>query len=467
MDKEKSVGEQKQEELCYKKKNYFEIADSDTRKKMFDYAEGYKQFLNAGKTERESVEITISIVKKHGFSEYHFGDKLSAGDKKYFVNRKKSIVLFRVGTKNLETDGIRLIASHIDAPRIDLKQVPVYEDSSLCFLKTHYYGGIKKYQWTTIPLALHGTVVKKDGSSVNICVGEDPSDPVFCISDLLPHLDRGSKQSGANIEAEQLNILTGAIPFDDEKVKHKIKLNILSILNEKYGIEEEDFLSSELCVVPAFPAKDVGLDRSLIGAYGHDDRVCAYPALTAMLETDSKHTVMALLVDKEEIGSEGTTGMKCQIYYDLMEEISESLGANFRKVRNASRCLSADVTAGFDPSFPSVYEKMNSAIMSCGTCMNKFTGAGGKSSSSDASAEFVGEIRKAFAEDGVVWQLAELGKVDIGGGGTVAKYIANLNIDTVDIGVPVLSMHSPFEVISKADLYSNHQAFLTFFKYDK
>lgn len=464
---EKSIGEQKQEELFYKKKNYFEEADDSLKQKMFDYAEGYKTFLDAGKTERESCKYTVELVKKHGFTEYHFGDKLKPGDKKFFVNRKKSLVLFRIGTKNIEEHGIRLIASHIDAPRIDLKQVPLYEDSGMCFMKTHYYGGIKKYQWTAIPLALHGSVILKNGEKVDITIGESPFDPVFCINDLLPHLDRGPKQANNLIEGEQLNVLIGGLPFKDKKVKDKVKLNILNILNEKYGLCEEDFISSELCVIPAFPARDVGIDRALIGAYGHDDRVCAYPALTAILDTDTSHTVMALLVDKEEIGSEGTTGMKCKIYYDLMEEISECLGANFRKVRNSSRCLSADVTAAYDPTFPQVYEKMNAAIISCGTCMNKFTGAGGKSSSSDASAEFVGEIRKAFADDGVFWQMAELGKVDIGGGGTVAKYIANLNIDTVDIGVPVLSMHAPYEVISKADLYSSYKSFLTFFKYNR
>lgn len=468
LEKEKSFGEQKQEQLFYKKKNYFEDADGSLKKAIFDYAEGYKKFLDAGKTERESVKVAIKHAEAKGFSEYHLGDKLKVGDKKYFINRAKSLVLFKIGSKNIEEDGIRLIASHIDAPRIDLKQVPIYEDSNMCFFKTHYYGGIKKYQWTAIPLALHGTVILKDGKKVDICIGEDAGDPVFCINDLLPHLDRNSsKQANNIIEGEQLNVLVGGMTFDDKKVSEKVKLNILSILNEKYGMCEEDFLSSELCVVPAFAARDIGFDRSLIGAYGHDDRVCAYPALTAILDSDSEHTMVVLLVDKEEIGSEGTTGMKCQIYYDLMEEISESLGANFRKVRNASRCLSADVTAGYDPSFAQVYEKMNAAIISAGTCMNKFTGAGGKSSSSDASAEFVGEIRRAFADADVVWQMAELGKVDIGGGGTVAKYIANLNIDTVDIGVPVLSMHAPFEVISKADLYSNYKAFLAFLKYDR
>ena len=467
MEETKTLGQQKQDKLFYKKKNYFEEADEQTIKAMFDYAEGYKAFLDAGKTERESVNVTINLAKDNGFSEYKLGDPLKPGDKKYYINRAKSIVLFRIGTNNIEEDGIRIIASHIDAPRIDLKQVPMYEDSNMCFMKTHYYGGIKKYQWTAIPLALHGSVILRNGEKVDITIGESPFDPVFCINDLLPHLDRGPKQANNLIEGEQLNVLIGGLPFKDKKVKEKVKLNILNILNEKYGIHEEDFISSELCVIPAFPARDVGIDRALIGAYGHDDRVCAYPALTAILDTDTSHTVMALLVDKEEIGSEGTTGMKCKIYYDIMEEISEALGSNFRKVRNASRCLSADVTAAYDPTFPQVYEKMNAAIISCGTCMNKFTGAGGKSSSSDASAEFVGEIRKAFADDGVFWQMAELGKVDIGGGGTVAKYIANLNIDTVDIGVPVLSMHAPYEVISKADLYSSYKSFLTFFKYNR
>ncbi len=464
----KTEGQIEQEILCYKKKNYFEEADKNTCKKIFDYAEGYKAFLDAGKTERESCEVAIKLAKENGFSEFKFGDSLKAGDKKYFVNRNKSIALFKIGTDPLERSGIRLVASHIDAPRIDLKQVPLYEDSGMCFFKTHYYGGIKKYQWTAIPLALHGKVILLDGKEIDINIGEDKNDPVFCITDLLPHLGREQMNQPVSkmIEAEQLNVLAGGIPFEDKELKEKVKLNVLKLLNEKYGMNEEDFLSSELCVVPAFSARDVGLDRAFVGAYGHDDRVCAYPAMTAIFESESTKTVMSLLVDKEEIGSEGTTGMQCQIYADLMEEICEALGANFRKVRALSKCLSADVTAGFDPSFASVYEKMNAAIISCGTCMNKFTGSGGKSSSSDASAEFVGEIRKAFAKAGVIWQMAELGKVDIGGGGTIAKYIARLNIDTVDLGVPVLSMHAPYEVISKADLFSNHKAFLTFFEYN-
>ena len=463
---EKTKGQEMLESLSYQKQNYYEAADEQERAAIYAYAEGYKAFLNAAKTEREACAVAVKMAEEKGFTRYELGDKLKKGDKKYFVNRGKSVVVFRIGEKDLEEDGIRLIASHIDAPRLDIKQNPLYEDGNMCFLKTHYYGGIKKYQWTAIPLALHGTVVLKDGRSVEIRVGEDMGDPVFCIDDLLPHLGREQMSAGAAkvIEGEQLNVVVGGLPYADKEVKEKIKLTVLSLLHEKYGMNEEDFLSAELSAVPAFPARDLGFDRALIGAYGHDDRVCAYPALTALLEGESAHTVMALLVDKEEIGSEGTTGMQCAVYADLMEEIALAFGAYFRYVRARSKCLSSDVTAAFDPNFAGVYEKMNAAMLSCGTCMNKFTGSGGKSGSNDASAEFIGEVRRMFAEGGVVWQTAELGKVDAGGGGTVAKYLSKLNIDTVDLGVPVLSMHAPYEVISKADLYSNYKAFLAFMK---
>ena len=463
---EKSKGQKLQESLSYKKKNYYEVASEAERKEIFDFAKGYMAYLDAAKTEREACAVSVAEAKKKGFTEFKFGDKLKAGDKKYFINRDKSVVVFRVGTKNIEEDGLRIIASHIDAPRVDIKQVPLYEDSGMCYLKTHYYGGIKKYQWTAIPLALHGAVVLKNGKKIEISVGEAAGDPVFYIDDLLPHLgaDQMAKGAGKIIEGEQLNVVVGGLPYADEDVSDKIKLNVLSILNEKYGMCEEDFLSAELSAVPAYGARDVGFDRALIGAYGHDDRVCAYPALRAVLDNDSAHTVLAMLVDKEEIGSEGTTGIQCKVYEDLMEEISVALGANFRKVRFASKCLSSDVTAAYDPNFAGVYEKLNSALLSCGTCMSKFTGARGKSGSNDASAEFVGEVRKMFDEDGVVWQTAELGKVDAGGGGTVAMYIANLGIDTVDVGVPVLSMHAPYELISKADVYSLYKACLAFCK---
>ena len=466
MSDKKSKGQALQKELAYKKQNYFEVADKAERKAMFDYAEGYMKFLDAAKTEREATDFAVKAAEKKGFTEYKFGDPLKAGDKKYFINRGKSVVVFRVGTLPLEEDGMRIIASHIDAPRIDIKQNPLYEDSGMAFLKTHYYGGIKKYQWTAIPLALHGVIILKDGKKVTVKVGEDPKDPVFYINDLLPHLGGEQMSGSANklIEGEQLNVLVGGMPYPDEDVESKIKLNVLNILHEKYGVKEEDLLSAELSAVPAFPARDVGFDRALIGAYGHDDRVCAYPALTAVLDNETPHTVLAMLVDKEEIGSEGNTGIQSKAYEDLMEEIAVALGANFRKVRAASKCLSSDVTAAFDPNFAGVYEKMNAAILSCGTAMCKFTGARGKSGSNDANAEFIGEVRKMFEEGGVVWQTAELGKVDIGGGGTVAKFVAQLNIETVDLGVPVVSMHAPWEVISKADLYSNYKAFLAFMK---
>ena len=466
MKENKSQGQARYDELAYVKKNYFEIASEEERTAMFDYAEGYKAFLDAAKTEREACAQAVKLAEAKGFTRFSFGDKLAAGDKKYFVNRGKGIVVFRVGTEDLEKDGLRIIVSHIDAPRLDIKQNPLYEKDGMCFLKTHYYGGIKKYQWTAIPLALHGVVVLKDGSRVEIKVGENADEPVFYIDDLLPHLgaEQMAKAGSKIIEGEQLNVVVGGMPYADESVKKKVKLTVLSYLNKEYGMCEEDFLSAELCAVPAYPARDVGFDRSLIGAYGHDDRVCAYPALTAVLDCESRHTVLAMLVDKEEIGSEGNTGMQSMVYSDLMAEICEALGANFRKVRYASKCLSSDVTAAYDPNFDGVFEKMNSAMISCGTCMSKFTGARGKSGSNDANAEFVGEVRAMFDREGVVWQTAELGRVDAGGGGTVAKYVANLNIDTVDLGVPVISMHSPWELISKADLYSNYRAFIAFMK---
>ncbi len=463
---EKSAGQELLKELAYKKTNYYETASKDERDAMFIYADGYKAFLDAAKTEREACEYAVGLAQKKGFTEYKFGDPLHAGDKKYFINRGKSVVVFRIGTKNLEKDGFRIIASHIDAPRIDIKQNPLYEDSGMAFLKTHYYGGIKKYQWTAIPLALHGVVILKDGTKVTLKVGEDAGDPVFYINDLLPHLggDQMSGKASSLIEGEQLNVLVGGLPYPDEDVSDKIKLSVLSILHEKYGICEEDFLSAELSAVPAFGARDVGFDRALIGAYGHDDRVCAYPALTAVLDNETEHTVLAMLVDKEEIGSEGTTGIQCKVYEDLLDEIAITLRCNHRRARANSKCLSSDVTAAYDPNFANVYEKMNAAMLSCGTAMCKFTGARGKSGSNDANAEFVGEVRKMFADAGVIWQTSELGKVDVGGGGTVAKFVANLNIDTVDLGVPVISMHAPWEVISKADLYSNYKAFLAFMK---
>ena len=464
---EKTIGQEMLDKLSYKKKNIYEEATPEKIKAIYDYAEGYKSFLDKAKTEREATDAAIEMAKAKGYTEYKFGDKLSVGDKRYLNQHGKSLIIFNVGENDLETEGIRILAAHVDAPRLDLKQVPMYEDSGMAFLKTHYYGGVKKYQWTSIPLAIHGVMVKADGEVVNVCIGEDDSDPVFYINDLLPHL--GAQQSqqplGSAISGETLNILIGGLPYDDKEVADKIKLTALSILNEKYGVTEEDFLSAELSLVPAFKARDIGFDRALIASYGHDDRVCSYPAVTALLDNaDTKQSVMVVLADKEEIGSVGFTGMQSAFLVDLITEISHACGKNPIVVRSKSKCLSADVTACFDPNFADVYERRNSALISCGTTMSKYTGSRGKSGTNDATAEFVGFVRKLFNDNGVIWQTAELGKVDMGGGGTVAMYIANHNIETVDLGVPVISMHAPYEVVSKADVYSTYEACCAFVK---
>ena len=464
---DKTIGTEMYEKLSYKKKNVFEQANAEKVKSIYGYAEGYKKYLDASKTEREAVSASVALAKSRGYTEYKLGDKISVGDKKYFNQHGRCLYLFKVGTENIEEAGMKIIAAHIDSPRLDLKQVPMYEEAGMAFLKTHYYGGIKKYQWTAIPLALHGVMVKADGECVEVSIGEQESDPVFYINDLLPHLayKQAEEPIGKAVPGETLNILIGGLPYDDVEVSEKIKLTALSILNEKYGVTEEDFISAELMLVPAYKARDIGFDRALIASYGHDDRVCAYPALTALIESeDTKHTVMAVLADKEEIGSVGVSGMRSDVFVDIIREISVSLGKNETVVRSKSRCLSADVTACYDPNFPDVYEKRNSAIISCGTAVSKYTGSRGKSSTSDASAELVGYLRNLLNENGIVWQTAELGKIDAGGGGTVAMYIANHNIETIDIGVPVISMHAPYEVVSKADVYSTYEAFSAFIK---
>ncbi len=463
----KTIGKEMFDKLSYKKKNVYEEATPEEIKAIYEYSEGYMDYLDNAKTEREAVIASIKLAEKYGYTEYKIGDKISVGDKKYFNNHGKSLIVFKVGENDIEDDGVRIIASHIDSPRLDLKQVPMYEEAGMGFLKTHYYGGIKKYQWTAIPLALHGVMINKNGESVEIVIGEDDRDPVFYINDLLPHL--AAKQSAeplkTAISGETLNILIGGLPYDDDEVSEKIKLTALSYLYEKYGVTEEDCLSAELSLVPAFKARNIGFDGALIGAYGHDDRVCSYPALTALFNTEAtKRTVMVVLADKEEVGSVGLSGMQSDALIDIIDEISSALGKNSKIVRHHSKCLSADVNAAYDPNFADVYEKRNSAIISCGAVISKYTGAGGKSGTSDASAEFVGFVRKLFDENGVIWQSAELGKVDAGGGGTVAKFIANHNIETVDLGVPVISMHAPYEVVSKADVYSTYKAFLAFIK---
>ena len=451
------------EELFYKKKSVYESKAADAEAAEA-FAKGYAAYLDAAKTEREAVRTSIAIAKEKGFIPYALGDKIEKGGKYYYNNRDKNLFLFTVGTESPE-NGIRISAAHVDSPRLDLKQAPLYEEGGMSFFKTHYYGGIRKYQWVAIPLALHGVVVKKDGTTVEVCVGEDDNDPVFYINDLLPHLSHESDSQPISkaIPGEKLNILVGSRPFAGEGVDNAIKLETLILLNEKYGITEEDFLSAELCAVPAFKARDIGFDRSMIGAYGHDDRVCAYPALSAIFDcADSTHTLMCVLADKEEIGSDGNTGMKCDLLLDLINEISRAAGVDPAVVRANSKCLSADVSAAFDPNFPDVFEKRNTPLLSAGVVLTKFTGSRGKSGTNDASAEYVGWLRGVMDKAGVVWQTGELGKVDCGGGGTVAKYLSQHNIETVDLGVPVIAMHAPFEVIAKVDLYEAYRAFCAF-----
>ncbi|MBQ8357188.1 MAG: aminopeptidase [Clostridia bacterium] len=464
MKEENSKAKELSDKLFYRKKSVYEYTDSAHVEKAYDYAKGYSAFLDAAKTEREAVREAIRLATERGFVPYALGDKVSAGGKYYYNNRGKSLYLFTVGTEPLEA-GIRISAAHIDSPRLDLKQCPLYEDGGMSFFKTHYYGGIRKYQWVATPLALHGVVVKKDGTVVEVCIGEDDSDPIFYINDLLPHLghENDRKPISEAIPGEKLNILVGSRPFDDSGNKDAIKLNTMVLLNEKYGITEDDFLSAELSVVPAIKARDVGFDRSMIGAYGHDDRVCAYPALSAIFDcADSTHTLMCVLADKEETGSDGNTGMKSDLFLDLITELSKALGADPAMVRANSKCLSADVSAAYDPNFPDVFEKRNTPLLSAGVVLTKFTGSRGKSGTNDASAEYIGWLRRVMEDDGVVWQAGELGKVDCGGGGTVAKFLAEHNIETVDLGVPVISMHAPCEVIAKVDLYEAYRAFCAF-----
>lgn len=452
-------------DLTYERKNVLKEVGKEEREAVFAYAEGYKKFLDNGKTEREAVAETIAMAEKAGYKEYALGQKIAPGDKLYYNNRGKSLFLIKAGKKELIEEGLRILVAHVDSPRLDLKQVPLYEKSDLAYLKTHYYGGIKKYQWLTVPLALHGVIVKKDGSKVEVKVGEKDDDPIFYITDLLPHLsqEQNEKKVATAFNPEKLNILVGAIPLPEEE-KDAVKKNVLEILSKLYGICEEDFLSAEIEAVPALKARDVGFDRALVASYGHDDRVCAYPEITATLDTETDRTVMTILADKEEIGSEGNTGMQCDLIADLIDCIANSYGISSALLRARSKCLSADVTAAYDPAYSDAFEEKNASFMGKGVAMNKFTGSRGKSGSNDASAEYVGFLRGIFEKDGVIWQTGELGRVDLGGGGTVAKYLANRNIDTVDLGVPVLSMHAPYELIGKADLYQAHKAFSAFVK---
>ena len=445
-------------------KTLWEKWSKEDLKKVNTFCEDYRQFLSVSKTEREFTENSRVLCEKYGFKNIAEMETLQAGDKVYSINRNKNICLFVIGKKPL-TDGMNILGAHIDSPRLDIKQKPLYETEGLALLDTHYYGGIKKYQWTTIPLSLHGVIVKQDGTSVKINIGEDENDPVFCVTDLLPHLATEQMKRPATqiVTGEELNIVIGSRPFKSDSESELVKLNILKILNEKYGITEDDFLSAELEAVPAFKAQDVGFDRSMIGSYGHDDRVCAYPALQAILKCKNpKKTSVVVLTDKEETGSDGNTGLVSSYLKYFIADLAEALGNDGRTVLSHSECMSADVNAGFDPTFPDVLEKKNASFLNYGVVVTKFTGARGKSGTSDASAEYVGRIRSLLNKNDIIWQTGELGKVDLGGGGTVAAYIANLNVDTIDVGVPVLSMHAPFEIVAKTDVYMAFRAFLVF-----
>lgn len=454
------------DELFYKQKNGYDTMSTQQRIDMEDYCRGYMAFLNEARTEREAVKIAIEMAEDKGFVEYVDGMKLSPGDKVYCNNRSKALMLAVIGRKSLE-EGCVIAGAHVDSPRIDLKQNPLYESDELAYFKTHYYGGIKKYQWVTIPLELHGVVALKNGETIDVSIGHDPSDPQFVITDLLPHLGKEQmrKTMEEGITGEGLNILIGSIPYADEG-SDRVKLAVMSILNDRYGIVEEDFLSAELTAVPAFEVREIGLDRSLIGGYGHDDRVCAYAELKAILDLDEapEKTAVCILADKEETGSDGVSGMQSSAFECFMEELCAGQNVPLRRCFKNSFCLSADVTAAFDPNFPEVSEKRNDAKFNYGMGICKFTGARGKSGTSDASAEIVGYLRRIFADAGVVWQMSELGKVDQGGGGTIAKYMANRNIDTIDAGVPVMSMHAPFEVVAKFDCFMTYLGVLAAYK---
>ena len=458
--------EELKKELCYKADNAGATLSDEEIGKADAFAEGYKKFLNEAKTEREATQVVLSQAKEKGFQEFVPGKKYEAGDKLYYVNRDKAIILAVIGKKGIE-EGVKIAAAHIDSPRLDLKPNPLYESDEIALFKTHYYGGIKKYQWVAIPLALHGVIVKKDGTKVTVKIGEEENEPKFVISDILPHLgaEQGKRTLSEGISGEELNVIVGSRPFKSDEGSELVKLNILKLLNEKYGIVESDFLSAELEVVPAFKADDIGFDRSLIGSYGHDDRVCAYPAAMAAFDVEAPdYTVISVLTDKEETGSDGNTGLQSSYLKYFIAYLAKANGLEVYQVLSKSECLSADVNSAYDPTFNSVFEKNNTSYLNKGVVITKYTGARGKSGTSDASAEYMGKIRAMLDKANVVWQIGELGKVDAGGGGTVAKYIANLDIDVVDLGVPVLSMHAPYEVISKLDLYMAYKAFYAFFK---
>lgn len=468
---EKEQAEELRKKLFDEKNNGWENTSEEEKKQIFEYCDKYMEFLNSSKTEREIVANSLEIAKANGFKNIKEYETLQAGDKVYFVNREKNLFLAVIGKEDIE-NGINIIGSHADSPRLDLKPNPVYEDNGFAYFKTHYYGGIKKYQWTTIPLAIHGVIAKANGEKIKINIGENDEDPIFTITDLLPHLaqDQMEKKLKNGIDGEDLAVLLGSIPYeDDEKCAEKVKLNILNILNQKYNITEADFLSSEIEVVPAFRARSLGFDGSMVAAYGQDDKICAYTSLSAMMTLENvKTTAVCILSDKEEIGSMGNTGMESHMFDYFVSELLNKTGENrpnlLDKVFCFSRMLSADVDAGFDPLYASVSDRTNAAFLGRGIGLNKYTGARGKSGASDANAEFVAWVRRVLEKNDIRYQISELGKVDVGGGGTIAYILANKGVDVIDCGVPVLSMHAPYEVTSKFDIYTAYRTYKAFWE---
>lgn len=466
---DKKEAEELKQKLFNKKENGWNSKSEQEKQEIFDYAKGYMDYMNASKTEREIICNSVKLAEQNGFKDIKDVKNLKPGDKIYWNNRGKSMYLAVIGQNSIE-DGLNIIGSHADSPRLDLKPNPLYEDSEFAYFKTHYYGGIKKYQWTTIPLSIHGVIVKTNGEKVFVNIGEDKDDPIFTITDLLPHLaqDQMKKKLSEGIEGEDLNLLIGSVPFDAD-VSEAVKLNVLNILNQKYGITEKDLLSSEIELVPAMQCRSMGFDNSMVAGYGQDDKICVYTSLTALMEIENpKKTAICIISDKEEVGSMGNTGMESHVFDTFISEILNKLNVNrpnlLEKVFCNSKMLSADVDAGLDPIYASVSEKNNASYLGRGIGLNKYTGARGKSGASDANAEFVAEVRKIFEDNNIRYQLAELGKVDVGGGGTIAYILANKGIDVIDCGVPVLSMHSPYEVTSKLDLYEAHRGYKAFWK---
>ena len=457
---EKLTAKEYAEKLLYTPE-YAADKQADVKEKAAAFAEGYKKFMDSAKTEREAAVVSEQMLLAAGYKAFEPKKAYAPGEKVYFIQENKAVVAATIGQKPYE-EGFRLVIAHIDCPRLDLRPNPLYESDHMSYFRTHYYGGVRKYQWPTIPLALHGVIYRADGTRVNVCIGEKDDDPVFCITDLLPHL--GAKQSAKTlaegITAEDLNVIIASLPIEDKDAEQRVKLNVLGMLNEAYGITERDFTRAEIEVVPAYKARDIGLDRAMIGAYGHDDRVDAYPALMAEIGTKSPaYTSVCVLTDKEETGSDGVTGLKSMYTFHFLQQLCAAQGADYITACKAAKCLSADVTAAYDPTFADAFEPDNGTYAGSGVAIYKYTGSRGKSGTSDASAELVSYLTGLMDANSVVWQIGEMGKLDLGGGGTVAKYVANQDIDTIDIGVPVLSMHSPFEIVSKADVY---MAYLTF-----